>query len=112
MNKPFTPKQTCRFLFYFMLYFPPSSSTLTWSMSRLTVHSYLPYRPFRLSNPIKQQKKTLLCHSSHLCPVCHDLDLFRGHLVRTCQTTYPHPSCWICRYSLSDLFQKEKPDER
>ncbi len=35
MNKPFTPKQTCRILSCFMASFLPSSSTLIWSMSQL-----------------------------------------------------------------------------
>lgn len=108
MNKPFSPKQTCQFFVLFYGLF-----------SAFFIYSYMVNEPisgsFLFTLPIIQiirsykseVEKTLLYHSSYLCLVCHDLDLFRGHLARTCQTTYPHPSCWICSgYSLSIVFQK------
>lgn len=108
MNKPFTPKQTCRFFVLFYALF-----------SAFFIYSYMVNEPingsFLLMLPTIQiiksyqtaEEKRYFIIQAIFCPVCHDLDLFRGHLVRTCQTTYPHPSCWICcRYSLSDLFQK------
>lgn len=57
MNKPFSPKQTCQFFVLFYGLFSAFFIYSYMSMSRLTVHSYLPYRPFKSSNPIKQPKK-------------------------------------------------------
>ncbi|MHC3578708.1 hypothetical protein [Streptococcus suis] len=107
MNKPLSPKQTCRFFVLFYALF-----------SAFFIYSYMVNEPisgsFLLMLPTMQiiksykteEEKRYLYHPSHLFPVYHDLDLFRGHLAGTDQTTCSHPSCWICSgYSLSTVFQ-------
>ncbi|WP_253183011.1 hypothetical protein [Streptococcus suis] len=97
-----------------MLYFLHSSSTLTWSMSRLAVHSCSCYRPIQIIRSFKteEEKRYFIIQAIFALfamTLTYSVGIWLGHVK-------PHILILPAGLALAILyrlyFKKEKTDER